>query len=125
MAEYLDVVRTKDRMCDMYMSCGCSGCPISQYSNGENEHCEAYVKDHPAKAERKITAWGEKNPEKTILDEFLENYPDAPLDQFGAPKACPNTVGYPDLSRVCAGGGTESEDCLGTCCWGQPAKKKR
>lgn len=55
----------------------------------------------------------EEHQVKTILQDFLEKYPNAMLDESGVPKTCPNALGY-----------TKENGCVydGNCrdCWNRP-----
>lgn len=76
----------------------CSDCPISSYNNGFNLHCYELENKHPEKAVEIVSKWAKENPPKTILQDFLEKYPNAPLrDEDGTPRFCPFNIGYKDL----------------------------
>ena len=52
--------------------------------------------------------------QKTLLQDFLEKYPNTPLGNDGTPLACPYLLGYVD-EKGCHG------DCID--CWNQPDRR--
>jgi hypothetical protein len=70
---------------------------------------------YPEKAVKAVQKWSDEHPPKTFLTEFLKNYPNAKLDDDGAPKGvCPHTLGLTDI-----------DDCDDNCveCWNQPIEE--
>ena len=63
-----------------------------------------------------VEQWEKEHPRKTMLQDFLEKYPDAPLNINGDyPECCPFMLGY------------KKGDCIkprGTCveCWNRPVE---
>lgn len=108
-AEKLKMVkRTKNGLCEI----NCSNCPLSSNNNGEGLFCSDFEMYYPEKAVKAVQEWSDEHPPKTFLTEFLENYPNAPLDDDGAPKGvCPRALGLMDI-----------DDCDDNCikCWNQP-----
>ena len=51
-----------------------------------------------------------EHPQKTMLQDFLEKYPDAPLKDDGTPYFCPHNIGYCKDASFCKG-----HDCK--YCW--------
>jgi len=124
MSEYVEVMESLDRMCGTF-TCngfsGCDECPISSGNNGEVIPCATYQMRFPKNAEQKIMAWDKKNPVCTILDEFKENYPDAPLNKYGVPSDfCPPELGY---KTNCFDYPDDEERCLK--CWSRPSKSNK
>lgn len=90
----------------------CEECPLSSMNNGEGIVCSDFETCYPEKAIAIIQKWSDKHPQKTYLTELLEKYPNAPLDDDGAPKRiCPHALGLTDI-----------DDCDDNCikCWNQP-----
>ena len=108
-AEKLKMVkRTKNGLCEI----NCSNCPLSSNNNGEGLFCSDFEMYYPEKAVKAVQEWSDEHPPKTFLTEFLENYPNAPLDDDGAPKGvCPRALGLMDI-----------DDCDDNCikCGNQP-----
>lgn len=103
--------RTREEGCKIK----CSECPLSSQNNGTSDEfmsCVTFEMLYPEKAIEIVQKWSDAHPQKTFLTEFLKNYPNAPLDDDGAPKGvCPHTLGLTDI-----------DDCDDNCikCWNQP-----
>lgn len=100
--------RAKNGPCKL----GCSNCPLCSINNNKGQSCTAFEMLYPEKAIEIVQKWSDAHPQKTFLTEFLKNYPNAPLDDDGAPKGvCPHTLGLTDI-----------DDCDDNCvkCWNQP-----
>lgn len=57
-------------------------------------------------------------PEKTMLQELLEKYPNTKLDSNGTPKFCPSKLGYSD--KTCCE--MDIEECVD--CWNRPVEEQ-
>lgn len=89
------------------------------------EKCAFYLKDDPfclkdsqnyEEMEAKLEEWIAKHPKKTYQQDFLEKYPNAPLNNNGTPKICPYHVGYFNIDeKPCLIG--SFVDCIK--CWGR------
>lgn len=79
-------LKERERMCLIYKAC--DGCPLqeSDLCPGEGENAEAIVKT--------VEKWSAEHPVKTRLMDFLDKYPNAPLEYFGAPWIRPVNLGY-------------------------------
>lgn len=100
--------RAKNGLCKL----GCSNCPLCSINNNKGQSCTAFEMLYPEKAIETVQRWSDEHPQRTYLSEFLKNYPNAPLDDDGAPKGvCPHTLGLTDI-----------DDCDDNCikCWNQP-----
>lgn len=94
MVDALKFIEERNRMCNRYWQIDgdCDGCPLV----GERE-CNKLrnMVDDAGKAVGKaveiVEQWSQEHPRKTRQDVFLENYPDAALDN-GALKVCPLNV---------------------------------
>ena len=111
MAEFSTVMKAHERMCKIYSEQGCKECPISSYKSGANTTCYFLMKDHSERFEEIVTKWDAEHPRKTLKDHFFEMFPDAPKNGDGAPKLCPNYLGW-----------DEFECCDYNCekCWNRP-----
>jgi len=113
MAEFKDVIYTRDRMCNIYYSndnCRCLGCPMVRVQDSIGLNCSTCILEYPGRSEDAIMDWGKRHPVKTILDEFKKNYPNAPLRTDGTPYPCPEHLGY------------KASTSCGSCvsCWDRP-----
>lgn len=100
MAEIKDFAR----MCNSHIDC--EGCPFEKIGAYT---CSAFMYKHTEKADRIITEWCNKHPEKTYAMDFFEKFPNARKTESGRPDNCRNLI-YGDKS-----------DCHGECeeCWNQ------
>ncbi len=93
----------------------CTECPLSSTNNGTNGTCDAFVKQEPKRCVEIMTQWEEEHPQKTILREFMEKYPGAPVNDRGIPPdLCPDNLGY-SRSDLCGDGSNICVDC-----WNRP-----
>lgn len=75
-------------------------------------HVQGFEINYSKKAVKAVQEWSDAHPQRTYLSEFLKNYPNAPLDDYGTPKGvCPHTLGLMNI-----------DDCDDNCikCWNQP-----
>ena len=58
-----------------------------------------------------VEQWSKDNPKKTRLKDFLDNYPNTPLQSDGTPCFCPESIGM-----------VKCDNCTMTHrdCWNQP-----
>lgn len=114
--EFVKAMKIKERMCEDNIS-ACIDCPFTPENNGIGDSCDDFITLYPEKAEKILIKWAKEHPQKTILQDFLEKYPNAKLDEDGTPKGpCPYHLGYDD-----------DDDCIYedtyTCCkkcWNRP-----
>lgn len=81
------------RMCEYHEANDCKGCPAADraicrldYTPLETNNLEEMIKI--------VEKWSQEHPRKTRLMDFLEKYPNAPLDGNGIPCLMPWSVGY-------------------------------
>lgn len=92
----------------------CANCPLSEKNNGKGRFCVDYEMHHPEEAISIVQQWSDEHPQRTYLSELLKHYPNAPLDDDGAPKGvCPHTLGLTDINNC-------DDNCIK--CWNQPIK---
>lgn len=92
----------------------CANCPLNSLNNGTNDKisCSDFETLYPEKAVAIVQKWSDEHPQKTYLSELLKHYPNAPLDDDGAPKCvCPHTLGLTDINNC-------DDNCIK--CWNQP-----
>jgi hypothetical protein len=91
----------------------CNECPFATRNNGKDLNCDHFELVYPELAVEIVEKWSAENPQKTILHDFLEKHPNAPLRESGLPKyVCPNLLGYIDMEKE------SCPDCVG--CWNRP-----
>lgn len=85
-------------------------CPLrkNKYVN-----CAVLEMEHSDEAIAIVKKWSDEHPVKTILQDFLEKYPDAPLDSDIYPAICPHRLGYEMKVSDCSGQCAKCWDCWG------------
>ena len=110
--KFIEAMKIIKRMCDIEH---CLSCPLSEDNNGTKESCCYFMIQFPEKAEKILIKWAEEHPVKTMLQDFLEKYPNAPKDkEVGTPNVCAFNLGY-----------IKEQDCRNydySCekCWNRP-----
>ena len=69
MAEFKEVMKNKNRMCDALR---CYDCLLSSDNNGSGVACDTFANCHPEEAQEIIMKWAEEHPIKTNADKFKE-----------------------------------------------------
>lgn len=101
-------IKERNRMCDME---SCSSC----HANFLND-CSCTTEDI-VKLVEIVEQWSHDHPQKTIMQDFFEKFPNAPKHENGTPKfPCPSHLGYGNLKKK------ECEFFQGNCskCWNRP-----
>lgn len=82
--------------------CGiaCEDCPLSRANNGENVNCRRFETKYPNKAIAIIQKWSDEHPQKTLLDDLKEKYPNYHTANNEIPSICPYKLGY-DKNKQC------------------------
>lgn len=92
----------------------CADCPFSYKNNGKNLNCSAFEAEYSEEAVAIIEKWAAEHPQKTMLQDFLEKYPNAPLSKIdGTPIICPYKIGYEEQYLDC-------NDIGCVKCWNRP-----
>ncbi len=81
------------RMCKYHEANDCEGCPAADRENCQLDYTPL-VTDNLEKMIEAVEKWSKEHPRKTRLQDFLEKYPNAPLDGNGIPCLMPWSVGY-------------------------------
>lgn len=107
------------RMCNKYIysdACGedCS-CECGLYG----EHCDLSCNDMDANdVVYRVQQWSQDHPQKTMMQDFFEKFPNAPKSKFNHPTLCPGNCGYNNETpsyKIC---NKFDDDCLK--CWSRP-----
>ena len=85
--EYMHI---QNRICNYYKTC--FGCPVYKKMY-KNQPCIVWICDNFEEFTSIIRQWAEEHPEKTMLQDLLEKYPNTLLDD-GIPRFCPHNLGY-------------------------------
>lgn len=84
-------IRERNRMCEMYRLKRCEGCPANNLNNygGEGVACIMIDKIDAERLVPIVEKWATAHPYKTRQSVFLEQYPDAKIDDDGVIAICP------------------------------------
>lgn len=77
------------RMCANHPSCSDDKCPLETLC----DRCDYFV-DVNEQLIAAVEKWAAEHPRKTILQDFLEKYPDAKLKSNGTPYICLKNFGF-------------------------------
>lgn len=111
-------LKERARMCGSYED-SCIGCELYKVSIESDTDCIRLLDYHFEDAVNAVEQWSKDHPQKTMMQDFFEKFPNAPKDEKegGIPKlVCPKQLGYTDIK----------EDCIelfdGDCvkCWSRP-----
>jgi hypothetical protein len=92
------------------------------WKNGNTGMTMRLEKADPEKAVCEIEKWAEKYPVKTMLMDFEEKHPNAPMDRCkGIPNVCPKHLGYTNAEEC------EIDKVVGGCvgCWNRPLEEEK
>lgn len=91
----------------------CYDCPFSRFNNERKLQCSAFELEYPEEAVAIVEKWAEEHPQKTILMDFLEKFPDAHEPEIMR-NLCVRHLGY-EPCKNCA---IDNVDCA--ICWNRP-----
>lgn len=108
-------VKEMMNICDMYRE-NCENCPLYM----EDVCLRTYVNSSPYKTDEAVEIvdkYLKEHYQKTILDDFLEKYPDAYVDFDYVRGACPFALGYDEVKSC-----PFVDDIEMSCdrCWNRP-----
>lgn len=97
----VNYLREHERMCKFYDADECvNDCPMSARNNGKKCGCEKIKCEHPETAVEIVQKWSDEHPQKTRLDDLLEKYPNARIDN-SPPHFFPYALGYCEDCHNC------------------------
>lgn len=116
------MTKTKKYVCEI----DCDDCPLSSSNNGIDISCASLEANYPNKAIEIVQKWSDGHPQKTFLTDFLEKYPNAPLEENGTPRFCPYDLdlGYMTKEDCYMMTKEDFDDCSQYCkqCWNTSIK---
>lgn len=106
----LKFIEERNRMCDYYTkndgADGCADCPeCDSACNVVRYVTPEYIAD--------VEKWSQEPPRKTRQAVFLEQWPEAALDEYGVLQPCPADISaaYRDTDGDCKIQGKRCKDC--------------
>lgn len=86
MAEFVEVMQQKKRMCEA-LKPDCSSCGLCSDNNNYHIGCNKFILDYYEQSEEIIMKWAKENPVKTNADKFKEVFGVEPNEN-----TCPYTI---------------------------------
>lgn len=108
----VEFIKERNRMCNSMESC--SQCPFNEMG-----YCDLDTED-PEKLVALVEQWSQEHPQKTMMQDFFEKYPNAPKRRDGAPILCPDQCGY-EKQRYCVEVNRDVKEC--SQCWSRPMEE--
>ena len=106
-------IKELNRSCKMYPDC--ARCPFEDTKIG----CvlaKNIIKGDIEKLVAIVEQWSAEHPQKTMLQDFLEKFPNATLHDNGTPYCCPHDLGYKKRDKC------SLDDCV--YCWNRPVEEE-
>jgi hypothetical protein len=96
----------------------CADCPLGSEKNTTGFACGDLQREYPEIVVNIVEKWSAEHPQKTLLQDFLEKYPKALIEDGAFPAACPFQLGYEtesekDINAYCES--TARDSCRR--CW--------
>lgn len=114
----IEFIKERNRMCDYYKDDRCwnddEQCPALDCKCNDFRNAA----DDEFKIVNVVEQWSKEHPQKTMLQDFLEKFPKAPLDNDGIPRNCPQSLGYCD-DAYC---GIHPTGKICIKCWNRPVE---
>lgn len=105
-------IKERNRMCDSFLNC--HGCPLEKTEDCLDNGIGCIVGDEIKQIVEIVEKWSAEHPQKTILQDLLEKYPNTRLNSRKLPFFCVVDLGYKGLEGSLCG----ETDCA--MCWNQP-----
>lgn len=117
--EFIKAMEIWKRICKAHKASNddCRGCDLKKVWDRFPLSCSTFIMEHPLDAELILDCWDKANPVKTFLSDFLEKYPNAPLNGEKTPNGCPSDMGdcKSDVYEEC-------NSCVA--CWNRPLESE-
>lgn len=123
--ETKNYLKERNRMCECFLN-ECEDCSACFFYNHYN--CDRFDLEstEPEKAIESVQEWSDAFPQKTILTEFLRNYPNAEMNSDGFPSnIVPCNLGLIERKDICKNRCLYYYDKGHPCydCWNTPIKE--
>ena len=115
------------RLCRSYedcTTCELDNCELNNAISGVS--CNDFVLQNPQKAIELVQRWSNEHPQRTLLTEFLKNYPNAKMNDDGFPSdIVPCSLGLIERKDICKNRCLYFYDNGRPCydCWNTPIKE--
>ena len=95
----------------------CNTCPLTKTCYISKRTMERIIKN-PESLTNSVEQWLQDHPQKTMMQDFFEKFPNAPRTVDGLPFPCPFECGYSKNNNCPFGKNNPSDDC--SKCWFRP-----
>lgn len=76
-------IKEYTRMCQAN---ACKTCPLKAQLTEDETCCTDFLEHYPDKSVFVVQQWSDKHPQRTLLTEFLERYPNVEMNSDGFPE---------------------------------------
>ena len=92
----VEFIKEYRRMCNQYAYSEACGEDCSRECGLYGEHCDLACNDMNANdVVYRVEQWSQSHPQKTMMQDFFDKFPNAPRTKTGAPRnICPSDCGY-------------------------------
>ena len=113
----MDAVKYFEELKRMCRAIGyCANCPFRELKRKHQSGCDYLPKIVPKEAVEIVEKWAAEHPQKTILQDFLEKYPNAVMYDGKPSGVCPYSLGYgKPKEKPCWNTSCSCQDC-----WNRP-----
>ena len=119
----VEYLKTKNRMVQVretgVCTIECDNCQLSSKNNGKGMICGYFEKLFSEDAISIVKKWAKEHPQKTILMDLLEKYPNTLIESDGIPNFCPESLGYKCDHEICDS--LDDNNCKK--CWNRPLEE--
>lgn len=115
----VEFIKEYRRMCNKYIYSDACGEDCSRECGLYGEHCDLSCNDMDANdVVYRVEQWSQSHPQKTMMQDFFEKFPNAPKVRDGGPRMCPEDCGYKESNEYC-------DDIKFGClkCWNRPLEE--
>lgn len=118
----VEFIKEYRRMCEKYAYMEARGEDCSSECPLYGGYCDVSCKGlEPKYVVSKVEQWSQDHPQKTMMQDFFEKFPNAPKTILGFPYPCAKDLGYPRLDS-CSFGLKNTPGAFCKECWSRPMK---
>lgn len=101
----------------------CNTCPLTKTCYISKRTMERIIKN-PESLTNSVEKWSQSHPQKTMMQDFFEKFPNAPKKEDGTPlDICPSYCGYTDEPNSLSVCENFNQNCLK--CWSRPLEQEK
>lgn len=112
----IEFIKEYFRLCEAHEDC--VDCP---FIKEESDIPCNLISKNAEKIVSIVKQWSQDHPQKTIIQDFFEKFPNAPKTVDGLPFPCPFECGYSKNNKCPFGKNAPSDDC--SKCWFRPLEE--